>query len=232
MKNRIIFSICLSFIYNIKAQSKIDQAIQILDQKYSQEKVYLLFDKEKYISGENMWFKAFVFDGYNRSTISSSLFVELYDSNKNIIAKKVFPINNGEGNGSLNLSEKLKEDVYFVRAYTTWMANFSEEFQLIQPIPVYNPASPQSLVINKDSKWTAKAYPEGGTFIENLPTKFAVRLQTEGTPPSEWHGYVTDKDNPAEKITSFKGLDQNVGVFNLTPKKEKHTRLLLKIITA
>lgn len=111
------------------------------------------------------------------------------------------------------------------------MANFSEEFQLVQPIPVYNPASPQSLVINKDSKWTAKAYPEGGTFIENLPTKFAVRLQTEGTPPSEWHGYVTDKDNPAEKITSFKGLDQNVGVFNLTPKKEKHTRLLLKIIT-
>jgi hypothetical protein len=49
MKNRII-SICLSFIYNIKAQSKIDQAIQVLDQKYSQEKVYLLFDKEKYIS--------------------------------------------------------------------------------------------------------------------------------------------------------------------------------------
>lgn len=151
-----------------------------------------------------MWFKAFVFDGYNRSTISSSLFVELYDSNKNIIAKKVFPINNGEGNGSLNLSEKLKEDVYFVRAYTTWMANFSEEFQLIQPIPVYNPASPQSLVINKDSKWTAKAYPEGGTFIENLPTKFAVRLQTEGTPPSEWHGYVTDKDNPAEKLPASK----------------------------
>lgn len=221
MKNRIILSICLSFIYNIKAQSKIDQAIQILDQKYSQEKVYLLFDKEKYISGENMWFKAFVFDGYNRSTISSSLFVELYDSNKNIIAKKVFPINNGEGNGSLSLSEKLKEDVYFVRAYTTWMANFGEEFQLVQPIPVYNPASPQRLVVNNDSKWTAKAYPEGGTFIENLPTKFAVRLQTEGTPPSEWHGYVTDKDNPSEKITSFKGLDQNIGVFSITPKKGK-----------
>lgn len=228
MKNRIILSICLSFIYNIKAQSKIDQAIQVLDQKYSQEKVYLLFDKEKYISGENMWFKAFVFDGYNRSTISSSLFVELYDSNKNIIAKKVFPINNGEGNGSLSLSEKLKEDVYFVRAYTTWMANFGEEFQLVQPIPVYNPASPQRLVVNKDSKWTAKAYPEGGTLIENLPTKFAVRLQTEGTPPSEWHGYVTDKDNPSEKITSFKGLDQNVGVFNLTPKKGKTYQIVVE----
>ncbi|MCL1668516.1 hypothetical protein M2T82_10630 [Elizabethkingia ursingii] len=228
MKNRIILSICLSFIYNIKAQSKIDQAIQILDQKYAQEKVYLLFDKEKYISGENMWFKAFVFDGYNRSTISSSLFVELYDSNKSIIAKKVFPINNGEGNGSINLSEKLKEDVYFVRAYTTWMANFGEEFQLVQPIPVYNPASPQRLVINNDSKWTAKAYPEGGTFIENLPTKFAVRLQTEGTPPSEWHGYVTDKDNPSEKITSFKGLDQNIGVFSITPKKGKTYQVVVE----
>ncbi|WP_407481676.1 hypothetical protein [Elizabethkingia meningoseptica] len=228
MKGRIIFSIIIFLISGIKAQNRIDQAIQTLDQKYAQEKVYLLFDKEKYISGENMWFKSFVFDGYNRSAISSSLFVELYDSGKNIISKKVFPVVNGEANGSLSLSDKLKEDVYFVRAYTTWMANFSEEFQLVQPIPVYNPSSPQKLVVNTHTKWTAKAYPEGGTFIENIPTKVAVRLQSDGAPPSAWNGYVIDTANPAEKITSFKGLDQNVGLFKITPKPGKSYQVVVE----
>ncbi|WP_407481677.1 hypothetical protein [Elizabethkingia meningoseptica] len=228
MKHKIILIASISLISGIKAQSKVDQAIQTLDQKYAQEKVYLLFDKEKYISGENMWFKSFVFDGYNRSAISSSLFVELYDSGKNIISKKVFPVVNGEANGSLSLSDKLKEDVYFVRAYTTWMANFSEEFQLVQPIPVYNPSSPQKLVVNTDTKWTAKAYPEGGTFIENIPTKVAVRLQSDGTPPSTWNGYVIDTANPAEKITSFKGLDQNVGLFTITPKPGKSYQVVVE----
>ena len=228
MKHKIILIASISLISGIKAQSKVDQAIQTLDQKYSQEKVYLLFDKEKYISGENIWFKSFVFDGYNRSSISSSLFVELYDSGKNIISKKVFPVVNGEATGSLNLSDKLKEDVYFVRAYTTWMANFSEEFQLVQPIPVYNPSSPQKLVINTESKWTAKAYPEGGTFVENIPTKVAVRLQSDGTPPSAWNGYIIDTANPAEKITSFKGLDQNIGLFTITPKPGKSYQVVVE----
>ena len=228
MKGRIIFSIIIFLISGIKAQNRIDQAIQALEQKYAQEKVYLLFDKEKYISGENIWFKSFVFDGYNRSAISSSLYVELYDSGKNIISKKIFPVVNGETTGSLSLSEKLKEDVYFIRAYTTWMANFSEEFQLIQPIPVYNPSSLQKLVINTESKWTAKAYPEGGTFIENIPTKVAVRLQSDGTPPSAWNGYVIDTANPAEKITSFKGLDQNIGLFTITPKPGKSYQVVVE----
>lgn len=228
MKKQIIFFLCLSFISGIKAQEKIDQAIKVLEQKYAQEKIYLLFDKEKYITGENIWFKSFIFDGYNRSAISSSLFIELYDRDKNLIDKKIFPITNGESDGSLNLPEKLKEDVYFIRAYTTWMANFSEEFQLIQPILVYNSSSPERLTINTDSQWAAKVYPEGGTFIENIPTKFAVRIHSEGTPPFEWYGYITEKDKPNNKITTFSGMDQNVGLFSITPKKGKNYLLTVE----
>ncbi|OPC05111.1 hypothetical protein BAS09_05390 [Elizabethkingia ursingii] len=228
MKNRIILSICLSFIYNIKAQSKIDQAIKVLEQKYAQEKIYLLFDKEKYIAGENIWFKSFIFDGYNRSAISSSILIELYDRDKNLISKKIFPITNGEGNGSINLPEKLKEDIYFVRAYTPWMANFNEDFQLVQPIPVYNPSSPQRLAINNSSKWIAKAYPEGGTVINSIPTKYAVRLHSEGPPPSEWSGYVTELNNPDKKLVLFTGLDQNVGLFSITPEKGKSYKLTVE----
>ena len=61
----------------VNAQSKLDLAIKNLEENYAQEKIYILFNKEDYIAGENIWFKAFVFDGYKQSNISTNLFVEI-----------------------------------------------------------------------------------------------------------------------------------------------------------
>ena len=61
----------------VNAQSKLDLAIKNLEENYAQEKIYILFNKEDYIAGENIWFKAFVFDGYKQSNISTILFVEI-----------------------------------------------------------------------------------------------------------------------------------------------------------
>ncbi|MEG0187081.1 MAG: hypothetical protein RR668_00265, partial [Algoriella sp.] len=125
----------------VNAQSKLDLAIKNLEENYAQEKIYILFNKEDYIAGENIWFKAFVFDGYKQSNISTNLFVELYDKNKTLLDKKLLPILKGQSDGSFFLKENLQEDVYYIRAYTTYMTNFPEEFQYIKPILIYNPTS-------------------------------------------------------------------------------------------
>lgn len=227
LKNLITLFI-FSLTICLKAQSKAEQALKIFEQKYPQEKVHLVFDKKNYIAGENLWFKSFVFDGYNPSNISTTLYVELYDKNKLQITKKLIPLFKGEGHGSITLPEKLKEDVYYIRAYTSWMANFSEQFQLLQPIEIYNPSSPEKLVPNDTSKWTATIYPESGTFVDGINTKFAVRIQSSGIAPSNWSGYVIESGRPSEKITSFKGFDQNVGLFNFTPKSDKKYQLVVQ----
>ncbi|WP_353146043.1 hypothetical protein [Chryseobacterium sp.] len=218
MPRKLITLLAISTIYCLNAQTKAEEALKIFEQKYPQEKVHLIFNKNSYIAGDNLWFKSFVFDGYSPSAISTSLFVELYDSNKTQIDKKLIPLMNGEGSGSFTLPENLKEDVYYIRAYTTWMTNFNEDFQTLKPITVYNPSSPEKLVINSESKWTASIFPESGTFVEGINTKFAVRLQSEGITPTEWSGYVIDSEKPDMKIASFKGYDQNVGSFSLTAK--------------
>ncbi|ANF52284.1 hypothetical protein A0O34_17940 [Chryseobacterium glaciei] len=222
----------LLFIFGVfnpyQAQEKAEQALKTFEQKYPQEKIHLLFNKENYVAGENIWFKSFVFEGYNPSNISTSLFVELYDNNKNQISKKIFPLLNGEGSGSILLPETLKENVYYVRAYTTWMANFSEDFQLIKPIIVYNPSSPEKITPDTNSAWSAFVYPESGTFVNGINTKFAVRLQSKDVPPLEWEGYVTEIDKPDTKMITFKGLDQNVGLFNITPESGKKYQLTVQ----
>lgn len=228
MKKIFIFFIYVVGILQFKAQGRIDKAIQNLEQNYSQEKVYVLLDKDNYVVGDNIYFKSFVFDGYRRSTISNTLFVELYDHNKNLVDKRTIALKNGEGDGSFVLTEALKEDIYFFRAYTAWMANFPEEFNFMKQVPIYNPKSEQRLILDKNTKWTANAFPESGTFIENINTKIAVRLFSQGIPPASWSGYVIDAEKPAEKLVSFKGFDQNVSAFNLTPKAGKNYKVIIE----
>lgn len=228
MSKKLIFLFALGTIDILSAQNKAEQALKTFEQKFPQEKIHLLFNKSNYIAGEDLWFKSFVFDGYGASGISTTLFVELYDSNKNQISKKLFPLMNGEGSGSIALPKSLKEDVYYIRAYTTWMANFSEDFQLLKPVVIYNPSSPEKLTPDSHSNLLASVYPEGGSFIDGINTKVAVRLQSSSSTSVDWEGYVTDPDSPDTKITTFKGLDQNIGIFNITPKTGKRYQLTVQ----
>ncbi|MNK48728.1 hypothetical protein D3C87_675640 [compost metagenome] len=228
MRKIFIFFLYVVGMSQLKAQDKIDKAIENLEHNYTQEKVYLLLDKDKYVVGDNIYFKSFVFNGYNRSKVSNTLFVELYDHNKNMVDKKTVFLKNGEGDGTFTLNEFLNEDVYFVRAYTAWMGNFPEEFNFIKQVPIYNPSSEQKLVLDKNVKWTANVFPESGTLIDNIATKVAVRVYSQGIPPASWNGYVIDSEKPAEKLATFKNLDQNVGTFTLTPKSGRTYKAVIE----
>lgn len=227
LKKIISFLLIFIVLGSFQAQGKAEKAIETFSEKYPQEKIHLVFNKNSFIAGENLWFKSFVFDGYDLSTISTTLFVELYDSNKTQISKKILPLINGQGSGNFLLPDNLKEGVYYIRAYTTWMANFNEDFQALRSFVVYNPSSQHKVVVNDNSKWTASVFPESGTFVDGIKTKFAVRLQSKGMTPSDWNGYIIDVAKPDVKITSFKGFDQNVGSFSLIPKTGTKYQLIV-----
>ncbi|MGV0753367.1 hypothetical protein [Empedobacter brevis] len=226
MKFKIVWlfvCICLQ----LNAQTKLDAAIKNLEENYSQEKIYILFNKESYIAGETIWFKAFILNGYKPSSISTNLFVELYDKDKKKIDKKLLPVFKGQSDGSFSLKDDLQEDIYFVRAYTTYMTSFSEDFQYIQPITIYNPTSTLKLTKNDEIKWRASIHPESGTFIENQTTKFTVRLRTIGELPKKWSGVIFEKNNPVNKILTFNSLDENVASFYLKAQPNKSYQLQL-----
>ena len=228
MRKIFIFFLYVVGMSQLKAQDKIDKAIENLEHNYTQEKVFLLLDKDKYVVGDNIYFKSFGFNGYNRAKVSITLFVELYDHNKNMVDKKTVFLKNGEGDGTFTLNEFLNEDIYFVRAYTAWMGNFPEEFNFMKQVPIYNPSSEQKLALDKNVKWTANVFPESGTLIDNIPTKVAVRVYSQGIPPASWSGSVIDSEKPAEKLATFKNFDQNVGTFTITPKSGRTYKAIIE----
>jgi len=214
------FFLLLFFSGNIHAQHEPTEALNKLNEKYPQEKIYLWFNKAAYVAGETIWFKAYLFSGYAVSLISHSLYVEFYDRDKNLIDKKLLPVVSGASEGSIDIDEKGEEGVYFIRAYTQWMLNFKPEFQYIRPVLIYNPASSKKLTIN-NSLVEYEAIPEGGTLISGLHTKVAVRRIADAPLAESWSGYLYEEGSPGIKMAEFTPMDPNVALFSFTPEYGK-----------
>lgn len=203
----------------VSQQSPVD-ALKKYYTDYPEEKIYLWFNKTAYIAGETIWFKAYVFAGYDLSYISSSLFVELYDAEKKLIATKLLPVISGASEGSIDIDSKLNEGTYFIRAYTTWMLNFNERFQYIHQLLIYNPISTKKLVVDR-AAWKAAALPEGGFLVNGIETKVAVRRYATTFLNTQWGGYLYEESSPQLKIKEFNSLDENVGLFSFIPEVRK-----------
>ncbi|MCP9756868.1 hypothetical protein EGI26_17015 [Lacihabitans sp. CCS-44] len=88
-------------------------------------KVYLHINKPGYVTGENIWFSAYVFDSDKKiSRKHMPLYVQLHDDAGNWVAEQIIFSSNGRGVGYLHLPDSLKSGVYRLRAYNREMLNY------------------------------------------------------------------------------------------------------------
>lgn len=88
-------------------------------------------------------------------SLSKVLHVEIYTSEKKLVAKKLLQIKNGECQNGIVLSNKFLIGNYYLLAYTRWMLNFNDYF--IRPLPIIDP----SRVIVADLVDTISLIPSG-----------------------------------------------------------------------
>jgi len=96
-------------------------------QAFPQERVYVHFDNTSYYKGENIWYKAYVVrdDNHHYTNMSRILYVELLNPIGYPVETQKLIIENGQAHGSFELKDTLNAGFYEVRAYTTWMLNFT-----------------------------------------------------------------------------------------------------------
>ncbi|HEV7330321.1 MAG TPA: hypothetical protein VGN63_04715 [Flavisolibacter sp.] len=193
---------------------------------FPQEKVVLQFSKPAYLAGETIFYKAYVLSGYEPSSLSTNLYVEFYDGAKNRLDSQIVYLHHGSGDGSFNLPASLAEDVYYIRAYTRWMLNFSNDLQYLKPVPVYNPYSSQKLH-QKPVQWTAKAFVEGNQLLDSAVANVAVRLFSTGSLPESWTGSLVEGDSntPIANVTVY---NNEIGEVRFLSFANKTYKLLLK----
>ncbi|MGV3530005.1 MAG: hypothetical protein ACO1OO_13975 [Flavisolibacter sp.] len=198
------------------AQNKIDQSLQILSDSFPQEKLILNLSKSEYVAGENIFFKAYTLNGYTPVAYSTNLYVELYDQEKNLVDTALFPIYKGTAAGSVALSPKLPEGVYYLRAYTRWMLNFDETFNYVKTLKIYNPTSEQKL-IKKPVKLSANVFPESGHLRPGVLSKVVVRLDGNNTLPDSFKATLYEKGS-AQPIASTESLNSQLAVLQFMPR--------------
>lgn len=104
------------------------------------EKIYLQFDNDVYTTNKTIWFKAIASNVVLHSPEFSSgiLYVDLINSEKDIIESKLVKLKGGIGNGFFDLDRSYKDGTYLVRAYTEWNKNFGLDFIFKKYIKIYS----------------------------------------------------------------------------------------------
>jgi len=238
MKNLLLLLLLLLAGLHLKAQTITPPAAKPVFKPVF-EKTYLHTDRDVYTQGDTLWFKAYLVNAQNdKPSISSgNLYVELIapDSGK-IINREIIRLNNGLGNGDMEITDSLPAGKYKLRAYTNWMRNFGDNFTFSKTITILNtgtatataagitaPVKPalikgkvnKSPAINTVAQTTVRFYPEGGSLVEGISSIVGVKAGDgygKGFPAS---GVVLS--SAGDTISRFSCDALGMGLFAMLP---------------
>jgi hypothetical protein len=109
---------------------------------FPQEKLYLHTDKPLYISGEKIWFRAWLVDAVlHTPVINQYVYVELISPLDSFVTRVKIRPDHGAYSGFIDLDQRLPEGNYTLRAYTENMLNMGEDYFFRNRIRVAGPFS-------------------------------------------------------------------------------------------
>lgn len=215
----------LSCLYNTKAQKIEDKIVSALD-SFSlirpQEKAYLQTDRNVYMSGEAIYFKAYVLLDEKPTILSKIVYVELVNTDGKIVDKKMLKLLNGTASASFDVKQINNSADYFLRCYTLWMMNFPD-FIFEKKIHVVTTSLKSFSTGVLLSNITCDFFPEGGDMVNGIKNKVAFKASLFGYENNKFSGVLVDNDN--NKIDSFKSIHNGMGYFEFVPSQGKSYKI-------
>ena len=259
MLTRLIltFSFVLAAIPGIAQSQTVDELMKFagnihqFNSIFPQEKVYLQFDNTSYYTGETIWFKAFVVNAPTLQRAQSKvLYVDLISPSGVLLKQQKLKIVAGQADGSLPLLDgstaqaREKRGVmnypsgfYEVRAYTSFMQNFSDESIFSRVFAVYEKPKEEGNYYGENPTITLRKpetsefrpkteklreinctfYPEGGHLIMGKPCRVAFKV-TDDT------GFGVDANGVLESNNiKFSTVHDGMGWFTFTPQDRRNS---------
>ncbi len=206
--------IVLAFFVPVKLHAQvIENTINSYGVNFPQEKIHIHFDKEAYLPGETIWFKAYLFEDDLPSARSTNFYASLYDDNGRLIQQQLCPIYNGVTDGHFQIPDSLQSKQLICRAYTTWMLNFDTAFLYTKAIRlINNDAKADNSKLTKTV--SLQFFPEGGDVIEGTKNTIAFKANYNNGLPFDISG-VVKKQETGEEIMPVKSVHDGMGRFDI-----------------
>lgn len=204
-----------------------DSALKAYNNYNPVEKVYLHTDKDIFIPGENLWYSGYVVLGSNHylSLASKFLYVDLIDSNNNIVASQIQEIIEGRVKGSFEIP-KVTSGIYQLRSYTDWMRNYDDAFYFSKNIKVFNNENTESISIGDDDRIDLQFFPEGGSAVVGLIGKIAFKAIGNDGLGKKIKGKIIN--SKGEHILDINSLENGAGIFSFKPENREVYKAILE----
>ena len=198
---------------------------------YPQEKIHLHTDRDIYVPGEKIWFKAYVTDAvtHRYPTDSRYVYVELIDMSDSLVNRVMIRPIDDLFHGYLSLPKQLPEGNYTLRAYTRYMENLGDDYFFKKNIGIRELPSREKVssgVKQRDKKdrfgkddFEVSFFPEGGNLPEGVLCKVAFKALNKSGYPEIISGEVVDETGA--EITSATTFHAGMGMFGYVPKQGK-----------
>ncbi len=192
-----------------------------IDSLKAVEKVYLHTDRTYYFPGNDIWFKAYLINAYDRSLsdMSRNLHVELISPSGGIISDRIIRLDGGLGNGDFRLPDSLSSGRYRLRAYTNYMRNFSDQIFFNKEINIITSfagiTNPSDAGKYEENNVDLSFFPEGGSLVDNVSSIVAFKAVDAQGKGCDVSGEVYS--SAGEMVTEFRSTHLGMGSFVLKP---------------
>ncbi len=203
----LIVAICSS---TTRAQS-IENGINLYGTNFPQEKIHVHFDKEVYLPGETIWFKAYVLEENLPGERSTNFYAALYDESGKLIQEHLSPVFGSTSDGHFKIPDSLQSKQLICRAYTSWMMNFDTTLFFSKAIRLINKNAGEEKTIRTVS---LRFFPEGGDMIEGTRNTVAFKANYNNGIPFEIDGVIR-KQETGEIVVPLKSVHDGMGRFDI-----------------
>ncbi len=210
----------LSFLHArpVLAQ-KADSVLSVLSSQHVAEKVYIHYDKEYYVAGETIWFKAYFYSNGRPSGLSNNFYLQLINNKGQVISEGRYPVFGAVTKGAVHIPDSLPQGSYMIRALTPGMMNYDEAMIYKKSITVFRSGTPANASPREPQTVSVSFFPESGHLVDGILSVMAFKATDQWGTPVEVNGVV--KTVEGTTIAGFKTYHDGIGKVQFKPQAGK-----------
>ncbi len=190
------------------------------------ETIHLHLDKEIYLPGETIWFKAYVFPKNGAATTSTNFYAGIYNPEGKLLSKKHYPLFGGTCNGEFEIPDSLSYSALQLIVFTkNSLGNDSSNFYT-RIIKLYQKKEVEKegfLVLEEST--LLEFFSEGGTMVSGIPNYVGIKASNNNHSPISVNAAIIE--NISNKIIdSVNILADGLGKFQFTPENGKKYHII------
>lgn len=220
-KIKVPLILCIAILLTgvVATAQKAEQALNKLLKDFPAEKLYIHYDRDYYVAGETIWFKAYLSHDGKPSSLSQNLYLQFADSKGNVVASQRYPVMGAVIKGNIHLPDSLPQGNYFVRALTPAMLSGGEDFIYSKNLFVFRPAAPAPAAAAQSPSVTLRFFPESGHLVAGVLCVTAFKATDQHGMPVDVEGVLKTEDGTT--LTSFRSLHDGIGKLQFKPQAGK-----------